>query len=97
MERISDPSFTVDVLAETLCASTRKTNTLIKNLTGKPPKTYIKTIRLEYAQHLVQNGEVSTLLEAARAIGMKNGTEFKTQYQKQFGVVPFSSNVNRNS
>ncbi|MEO9804607.1 MAG: response regulator [Reichenbachiella sp.] len=88
--RISDPNLTVDVLADALCASTRKTHTLIKNLTGKPPKTYIKTIRLEYVQHLIQNSKVSTLLEAAQAIGMKNGTEFKTQYQRQFGKEPFT-------
>lgn len=90
VERIDDPNLTVDVLADALSASTRKTHSLIKNLTGKPPKAYIKTIRLEYAQHLIQNKKANTLLEAARSIGMKNGTEFKTQYEKQFGSAPFA-------
>lgn len=89
ISKIDDPKLGVNSIAEVLCASISKTNTLINELTGQPPKAYIKGIRFEYVHHLIKTRKVSTARDAALSIGMKNGTEFKNQYVKQFGELPF--------
>lgn len=89
VSKLDDPTLNVEMLANVLCASVRKTNTMIKQLTGQPPKSYIKFIRLNYVHDLIVKKEITNATQAAKAIGMKNGTEFKQQYEKQFGAVPF--------
>ncbi|MCE7996780.1 MAG: response regulator [Roseivirga sp.] len=89
IERIEDPQLKVEDIAEEICASQRKTFNLLKSLTGQSPGVYIKNIRLDYVHQLIVSGKLVNATEAARAIGMKNGTEFKKQYINKFGVEPF--------
>lgn len=89
LKKIDDGNLTVTVLAAELCASERKVHDLINSLAGMPPKTYIRSIRLEYAKHLIDTQKVSTASEAAQSIGMNNSTQFKNQYVKKFGKEPF--------
>ncbi len=89
IDRIEDPQLKVEDIAEEICASQRKTFNLLKSLTGQSPGVYIKNIRLDYVHQLILSGKLVNATEAARAIGMKNGTEFKKQYINKFGVEPF--------
>lgn len=89
IDRIDDPNLTVEDLASEINASRSKTFRLIKELTQKTPKAYIKDIRLEYVHELIKKGKIKNASEGARAIGMLNGTEFKNQYQAKFGFVAF--------
>lgn len=89
IDRIDDPNLTVEDLASAINASRSKTFRLIKELTQKTPKAYIKDIRLEYVHELIKKGKIKNASEGARAIGMRNGTEFKNQYRVKFGLVAF--------
>ncbi|MEQ9426654.1 MAG: tetratricopeptide repeat protein [Cyclobacteriaceae bacterium] len=86
VERIDDSNLTVLDLAEEICASERKTYRLIKDLTNHTPLDYIKLIRFDYAKDLLNKKRVKNASEAAKAIGMSNVTQFKSQYKKYFGV-----------
>ena len=89
IDRIDDPNLSVEDVASEISASRSKAFRLIKELTQKTPKAYIKDIRLEYVHELIKNGKIKNASEGARAIGMLNGTEFKSQYQVKFGTVSF--------
>ncbi|MEQ9426653.1 MAG: response regulator [Cyclobacteriaceae bacterium] len=88
IERISDPTLTVNDIAVLICASERKTYRLFKDLTGQTPLEYIKSIRFDFARELVESGKAKSLHEAAKAIGMNNSTLFAQQYEKKYGVKP---------
>lgn len=91
ISRIDDPNLTVEDVANEINASRSKTFRLIKELTQKTPKAYIKDLRLEYVHELIKKGKIRNASEGARAVGMLNGTEFKNQYEARFGLIAFEA------
>lgn len=89
VDRIDDPSLSIEIIAHELSASRSKAINLIKNLTGKTPLVYMKGIRMDYVSHLIKTEKVKNSSEAAKSIGMTNTTQFSNQYQKHFGRKPF--------
>lgn len=89
LDHLKDPELTIEVIAAELSASRSKTIRMIKELTGKTPLAYIKMIRMNYVRDAIASGKVPNATEAARAIGMKNATQFSNQYKQRFGNSPF--------
>lgn len=89
LDHIDDSNLTIEMIAYELNASRSKAINLIKNLTGETPLVYIKSIRMEYVAHLIKSQKLKNASEAAKAIGMKNATQFSNQYKKYFGNNPF--------
>lgn len=83
-EQIDNPDLTVLVLADAMAASERKVYRMIKKLTNLTPHEYIKEIRWHYLENLIKNKSLKNPTEAAKAIGMKNVTNFKKQFHKRF-------------
>ena len=67
-----------------------KTYRMIKNLTGKTPLDYVKSLRYDYAYELLSRRKVGSISEAARLIGVANTTYFSAQFKKRFKVSPDS-------
>lgn len=84
IEQIDNPDLTVLVLADAMAASERKVYRMIKKLTDLTPHEYIKEIRWHYLEQLIKNKSLKNPTEAAKAIGMKNVTNFKKQFHKKF-------------
>ncbi|WP_420583122.1 tetratricopeptide repeat protein [Reichenbachiella sp.] len=84
IEQIDNPDLTVLVLADAMAASERKVYRMIKKLTDLTPHEYIKEIRWHYLENLIKNKSLKNPTEAAKAIGMKNVTNFKKQFHKRF-------------
>ncbi|MEO9964804.1 MAG: tetratricopeptide repeat protein [Reichenbachiella sp.] len=83
-EQIDNPDLTVLVLADEMAASERKVYRMIKKLTNLTPHEYIKEIRWHYLENLIKSRSLKNPTEAAKAIGMKNVTNFKKQFHKRF-------------
>ena len=84
VDQIDNPDLTVLILADEMAASERKVYRMIKKLTGHTPHEYIKEIRWHYLENLLKNKSLKNPSEAAKAIGMKNVTNFKKQFHKKF-------------
>lgn len=84
IEQIDNPDLTVLILADEMAASERKVYRMIKKLTDLTPHEYIKEIRWHYLEQLIKNKSLKNPTEAAKAIGMKNVTNFKKQFHKKF-------------
>ncbi|MEP2026813.1 MAG: ATP-binding protein [Reichenbachiella sp.] len=82
--QIDNPDLTVLILADAMAASERKVYRMIKKLTDLTPHEYIKEIRWHYLENLIKNKSLKNPTEAAKAIGMKNVTNFKKQFHKKF-------------
>lgn len=82
--RVNDPDLSVLSLADAMAASERKVYRMIKKLTDFTPYEYIKEIRWQFLEKLIADKNVKNATEAANAIGMKNVTNFKKQFQKRF-------------
>ena len=84
IEKIDDPELSVLHLADAMAASERKVYRMIKKLTNLTPYEFIKEIRWQFLEKLINNKDVKNATEAATSIGMKNVTNFKKQFQKRF-------------
>ena len=89
LEHISDSNLNIEMIADELSASRSKAIRLIKELTGKTPLEYIKTIRMDFVNQAIKTKKVKNASEAASSVGMSNATQFATQYRKHFGEDPF--------
>ncbi|MBR11355.1 MAG: hypothetical protein CMP48_27225 [Rickettsiales bacterium] len=88
LSEIDNSKLTVAKIAEHLITSERSAHRLVNELTGMPPKKYIKKVRFDYIEALIKEGRVKNLTEAGKAIGISTSTEFSRQYQKEKGINP---------
>ncbi|UXP31704.1 response regulator [Reichenbachiella agarivorans] len=88
LKKIDDPNLSVTYLSDQVFVSERKFYRLIKKLTNTTPYEYIKEVRLQYANKLIQEKKLSNSSEVARLIGMNNVSHFNTQFKKRFGKKP---------
>ncbi|MBQ8522020.1 MAG: response regulator, partial [Bacteroides sp.] len=86
-ENFSNPTLTVDFLAEKLCISRSGLFAKIKTLANVTPNELIQVVRLKKAASLLleQKYRVS---EICYMIGFNNPSYFSKCFQKQFGMKP---------
>ena len=89
-DHIDDPRLSVAMIADELCMAERSAYRMIKNLTGKTPLDYVKSLRYDHAYELLSRHKVGSISEAARLIGVTNSTYFSAQFKKRFKVSPDS-------
>ena len=87
-DRLSDPAFTVQVLAEALYMSKSKLERRLKALTGYTPAAFVRQMRLERAHVLLDQHAVETVAEAAHAVGFNSVEYFSRLYQTTYGHRP---------
>lgn len=83
--RMSDPSFTVEVLASAVAMSPRTLQRVLNRLSGKAPSSWLQELRLESAQDLLRRG--GSVSEAADAVGMAPAYLSRV-YKAWFGYPP---------
>ena len=87
---IRNTRFTVDFLAATLNASRSKVHRQIKRITGLTPNKYIRTIKLQVAKDILENGIAQTVSEVSYAVGFDTPKYFSKIYEQQYGIRPLS-------
>ncbi|MBK7632259.1 MAG: response regulator [Ignavibacteriales bacterium] len=86
-QRISDASFSVELLSDDLGISRSVVHRKILSLTGETPGELIRRIRLNKAAELIKN-KFGNLSEIALEVGFNNPAHFSESFKKQFGVSP---------
>ncbi len=86
-KNISNPDFSVDLLAEQLCISRSGLFAKMKSLAGMTPNELIQLIRLKKAAELLAGGELR-INEICYKVGFNNPSYFSKCFQKQFGMLP---------
>lgn len=84
---LSDPAFTVDILADTLSLSPRQVHRKLTALTDETPSQRLRRMRLEEAAQLLQAG-AHTVKQVAFAVGFKSESAFTRSFRQHFDVVP---------
>ena len=91
---ISDSSFGIESIVETLSVSRSVLYRKILSLTGESPGELIRQIRLKKAAELIEQ-KFGNLSEIALEVGFNNPSYFAECFKKQFGVTP--SQYHRNN
>ncbi|NMH89146.1 hybrid sensor histidine kinase/response regulator transcription factor [Flavivirga algicola] len=86
-KQLDNDEFAVPQLAEYLSISRVHLFRKIKNLTGLPPTKFIRKIRLQKAQELLLQSELS-ISEIAYQTGFKDPAYFTRVYVEEFGKPP---------
>ncbi len=83
------PSENVDVnfLAGTLCMSTSTLYRKVKALTGISPNEYIRKTKMQLAENLLLDGQL-TFSEIAFKVGMNSVVYFRQCFKDEFGMTP---------
>lgn len=86
-ENMSDPTFSVEELAEK--ANLNRTQLLrkLKGLTGLSPNDFIKDLRLQKAADMIRQN-VDTITQIGYAVGFNDQSYFSKCFKKQFGTTP---------
>lgn len=79
---------TVQQIADAAGMSTRGLQSAFKRTHETTPLAYLRSIRLQMAQNLLTGGEVETVADAARAVGLGHLGRFAAAYQSEFGELP---------
>ena len=87
-KNMANQSYSVEDMAKALFLSSRQTERRMKDLTGLAPSTFIKRMRIQYAKHLLENGLVSTVSEAAIAVSYSQVKYFTRLFKNEFGELP---------
>lgn len=88
-----DKNFAVDQLAENLSINRVQLHRKTTKLIGQTPSSLIKIFRMEKAQSLIKEAEM-TIAEVAYAVGFSEPNYFGTVYKKHFGINPSEENKN---
>ncbi|SHF44904.1 hybrid sensor histidine kinase/response regulator transcription factor [Dysgonomonas macrotermitis] len=86
-DRIADPDFNVNALSSISRTDTKQLYRKIKQLTGKTPVEYIRTIRLKKAAMLLSEKKFS-IAEVVYLVGFSNHSYFTKCFIKEFGKTP---------
>jgi signal transduction histidine kinase/DNA-binding response OmpR family regulator len=86
-ERISDPDFSVNILARELSLNRVQLYRKFSSITGLLPKDYIKQIRLNKAAKLLRERQL-TVAEIGYAVGYSAPSNFNFAFKAYYGKTP---------
>lgn len=87
MANLSDPSLSVESLADYMSMSLSTLYRKVKSITSLSPSDFIRLCRLKKAAELLSRGDMR-ISEVAEHLGFANSSYFTTSFMKQFGVTP---------
>lgn len=88
LKTISQNSILLKDYADQLNMGERTLYRMIKELSGMTPTKYINKIKFQYAYEILRQKKVKNTSEAAFAIGFKNVTDFKKQFENIYEKTP---------
>jgi CheY-like chemotaxis protein len=86
-ERMAEPGFGVETLAERMAVSHSLLLKKVEALTGEPPVDLIKRTRLNKAAKLIEGG-FGNAFQVALEVGFSSPSYFTKCFKRQFGVNP---------
>jgi len=86
-ERMRDPSLTVEAIAAGMSMSVSQLNRKLRALVDQPAARLVRTIRLQRAADLLQQG-AGNISQVAAQVGFKDSAHFARSFKKQFGCSP---------
>lgn len=86
-DKVADPDFNVNALAQISEMDTKQLYRRIKQLTGKSPVDYIRSIRMKKASMLLSQKKFS-IAEVMYLVGFSNHSYFAKCFQNEFGKTP---------
>lgn len=86
-EHLTDPAFSVLVLADTLCMSQSVVYRRIKSITGQTTVEFIRDVRMKQAAKLLAQPQLR-VSEVAFLVGVENVKYFRKTFQKIYGIAP---------
>jgi len=86
-QHLSDPSFTIDVLAEMMHMGRTKLYGKIRELTGETPNKYIMQQRMRKAADMLLSGEYN-VSDVCYKVGMEDTSYFNKCFKNYYGVSP---------
>lgn len=84
---MSDPSFTVEQLADKAGLQRNQLLRKLKGLTGLSPTDFIKDLRLKRAADMIRQ-RTDTITQIGYAVGFNDQSYFSKCFKQQFGVSP---------
>ncbi len=87
---LNDADFDMDRLSRAVGMSHSQIFRKLKALTGRSPSTFIRSVRLQQARHLLQNTTLS-VSEIAYETGFSSPTYFSRMFLEEFGQTPTES------
>ncbi len=88
LERLGNPLFNVDDLAEQMRVSRKTLYRLVRKHTGLSANQFIQELRLLQARELLETGQFRTLRRVAEAVGFRSSDYFSRLYRTRFGKSP---------
>ncbi len=85
--KMSDPSFNVESLSESIAVSRSVLHKKTVSLLGEPPIEVIRRMRVTRGAELIEK-KFGNISEIALEVGFNNPANFSEYFKKQFGVVP---------
>lgn len=86
-DNISDPNFNVEQLADILLTSRSSLNRRIKATTNMSPLCFIRSVRMQKAASLIQEGKFR-VNEISYLVGITTPSYFIKLFQEQYGMTP---------
>ncbi|SKA75383.1 transcriptional regulator, AraC family [Caloramator quimbayensis] len=83
----TDPSISLEEIAEKMKLSPSYLRVLFKEIEGKSLSTFINEVRFENAKKLLETTDL-TVAEIAERVGFSNNNYFYTAFKKFYGVSP---------
>ncbi|MCG8701207.1 MAG: response regulator, partial [Bacteroidales bacterium] len=86
-EKLGNTTFDVESLSHDMSMSRMNLYRKVKALTGITPVEYIKTMRLQHAQQLLEK-QAGNIADIATMSGFDNPSYFSKCYKQKYGVAP---------
>lgn len=87
VQHLSEPSFSVDALAEMMCMGRSKFYGKMKEVCGMSPNKYIMQERMRIAAELIVAGELN-ITEISLKVGLQDPSHFNKSFKAAYGVSP---------
>lgn len=88
LEKMDDPQFTVEVLAQNLGYSQRQLARVFGKLTGLTPVKFVLELRLQKARQLLESRQFASVTEVRYEVGIESASYFTKKFTERFGKNP---------
>lgn len=82
-----DRQITLDDLCRASCVSASKLTGLFKSIEGTTPLGFVRSIRMEHARRLLEEGD-EPLSRVAAAVGFTRQGSFSEAFKERYGITP---------
>ena len=86
-KNISDPRFSVEIMAEEMAMSRANLHRKLKTITGFAPSDFIRNVRLKRAANLLRS-HADSVAQIGFSVGFEDQSYFSKAFKREFGLSP---------